>query len=62
MPAVQCPIPNCDYTTPDLDAAIVAALITTHGAVHTTGTSAQTTPVEKVKEPTLTANSNRHCF
>ncbi|XP_071478837.1 uncharacterized protein [Diadema antillarum] len=52
MPAVSCPIPNCDYTTPDLDAAIVAALLTAHTAIHTSG---QVAKVEKVKRPTVAA-------
>ncbi|OWF53349.1 hypothetical protein KP79_PYT25481 [Mizuhopecten yessoensis] len=34
MPAVACPITDCDYVTDDLDATIVAALITAHSAVH----------------------------
>ncbi|CAG2221006.1 unnamed protein product [Mytilus edulis] len=34
MPAVQCPIPGCDYVTDDLDAAIVAVLITVHSTTH----------------------------
>ncbi len=52
MPAVQCPIPDCEYVTADLDAAIVAALITAHSATHTPGhvTAAK---VEKVKRPTI---------
>ena len=49
MPAVPCPIPGCDYETADLDAAIVAALITAHSAFHTQG---QTAKVEK-KRPTI---------
>ena len=52
MPIVVCPIPGCDYITEDLDAAIVAALITTHSAVHSTSKAAK---VEKVKRLTVTA-------
>ncbi|CAC5412152.1 unnamed protein product [Mytilus coruscus] len=37
MPAGQCPIPGCDYVTDDLDAAIVAALITAHSTTHAPG-------------------------
>ena len=55
MPAVSCPIPGCDYATPDLDAAIVAALLTTHSAIHSSGQAAK---VEKVKRPTITAAGN----
>lgn len=55
MPVIKCPIPDCDFETSDLDAAIVAALLTTHALVHTT-TPASTTScnkVEKVKRPTI---------
>ena len=52
MPIVACPIPGCDYVTEDLDATIVAALITAHSAVHSTSNAAR---VEKVKRPTVTA-------
>jgi len=53
MPGVQCPIPNCDYTTPaDLDPAIVAQLLATHTTTHTSGATAK---VEKVKRPTVKA-------
>ena len=52
MPVVACPIPGCDYTTPDLETAIVAALITAHSAFHTAGPAAK---VEKVRRPTVAA-------
>ena len=52
MPVVSCPIPDCRYTTPDLEAAIVAALITAHSTVHTAGPAAK---VEQVKRPTVAA-------
>ena len=52
MPAVQCPIPGCDYSTPDLEASIVAALLTAHSAIHAPGQPAK---VEKVKRPTIAA-------
>ena len=53
MPKVKCPYLSCDYETDDLDAAIVAALITTHSIVH----SNASTPakVEKVKRPTISS-------
>ena len=54
MPAVRCPIEGCDYTTEDLDAAIVAALLTTHSSVHTHA-PVTTAKVEKVKRPTISA-------
>ena len=54
MPAVQCPIPECTYITEDLDAAIVAALLTTHSLVHAQDPRT-TARVDKVKRPTITA-------
>jgi cytochrome c oxidase assembly factor 6 len=56
MPSVKCPIPDCDFETDGLDAAIVAALLTTHALVHTAAsTSASCNKVEKVKRPTITS-------
>ncbi|WAR10871.1 hypothetical protein MAR_035947 [Mya arenaria] len=40
MPAVDCPIPGCVYQTPDMEATIVAALLTAHSAVHMSPTNA----------------------
>lgn len=34
MPDVKCPIPGCSYRTGEFDAAIAAALLTAHIAVH----------------------------
>ena len=51
MPIVVCPIPGCNYITEDLDAAIVAALITAYSAVHSTSKAIK---VEKVKCLTVT--------
>ena len=50
MPAVQCPFPNCEYTTPDLDATIVAQLLATHSMTHSTAPAAK---LEQVKRPTI---------
>ena len=52
MPAVQCSIPGCDYVTDDLDAAIVAALITAHCTTHAPG-PVTIAKVEKVKRPVI---------
>ena len=54
MPVVSCPIPGCDYTTPELDASIVAALLTTHCTIHASGTG-PAAKIEKVKRPTIAA-------
>lgn len=34
MPKIKCPIPDYEYETADLDAAIVASLLTVHSIVH----------------------------
>ena len=51
MPVVHCPILGCDYVTDDVDAAIVAALITVHSMAHAPGPSAK---IERVRRPTIT--------
>lgn len=56
MPVVNCPIDGCPYMTPDVDAILAAALITTHATIHspaTTNTAAAKT--EKVKRPTVSS-------
>ena len=50
MPTVKCPVRACDYQTDDLDAVIVAALITAHGVTHANATSKK---VDKLKRPTI---------
>ena len=58
MPIVSCPIPDCEYSTPDLSDAIVAALLTTHCVTHTAQAGPHTPPahkVETVKRPTIAA-------
>ena len=54
MPAVACPFTGCEFITDDLDAAIVAALITAHSMTHAPGpiTAAK---VERVKRPVISA-------
>ena len=57
MPVVACPIRECNYTTPDLDAAIVAALLTTHSTMHTPSSTHSSKPPTKSQlinpQPTL---------
>ena len=53
MPVVQCPITGCEYATDDLDAVIVAALITAHSAEHARAAPAAST--DKIKRPTISA-------
>ena len=55
MPSVNCPVPGCNYATPDTEAVIVAALITAHATTHNNPAPAAqgTAKVEKVKRPTI---------
>lgn len=53
MPSVNCPVPGCTYATPDVDAVIVAALLTTHATQHNGNQASGTAKVEKVKRPTM---------
>ena len=56
MPVIQCPVPNCDFQTDDLDAVVVAALLTAHTTVHTVVPNIQNVAkVEKVKRPTISS-------
>ena len=56
MPSVQCPIPGCEYATPDLDPAVVAALLTTHAITHNQAapqTATNPSKSEKVRRLTV---------
>lgn len=57
MPAVRCPIEGCEYSTPDVDPVIAAALITTHATSHQAPSRVtQAAMVEKVKRPNITSS------
>ena len=54
MLVVKRPIEGCKYETPDIDAVIAAALITTHATSHQMPSQpTQTVRVEKVKRPSI---------
>ena len=53
MPVARCPIPGCTYTTDNLDAVIVAALLNAHTVTHTAAPGAAR--VEKVARPTVSS-------
>ena len=57
MPEVTYPIAGCEYKTPDLDAPIVAALITAHSATHPPIAAAPVAAakIERVQRPTISA-------
>ena len=56
MPTVNCPITDCEYSTPDVEAVLAAALITTHATTHTAANvNVVTAKVEQVKRPTISS-------
>lgn len=54
MPKIKCPIPDCEYETADLDAAIVASLLTVHSTVYSSN-NVPAAKTEKVKRPSISA-------
>ena len=54
MPVINCPIAECTYATPDVEAVLAAALITTHATIHKAVTP-NVAKVEKVKRPTISS-------
>ena len=58
MPEIACPVPGCDYTTPDVDAVIVAALLTTHGSTHPRAAGTVRTEGPKLARPTISSGGN----
>lgn len=54
MPKIKCPIPECEYETADLDAAIVASILTVHNTVHSSN-NVPAAKTEKVKRPSISA-------
>ena len=56
MPVIHCPIEGCEYETPDVEAVIAAALITTRATRHQTPSQpTQTARVEKVRRPSISS-------
>ena len=53
MPIAACPVPGCTYTTDDVDAVIVSALLNAQTVTHTMATAAPR--VEKVTRPTISS-------
>lgn len=54
MPKIKCPITECEYETADLDAAIVASLLTVHSNVHSSN-NVPAAKTEKDKRPSISA-------
>ena len=57
MPAIDCPIAGCDYTTPDVEAVVAAALITAHSTIHNVPATNHVTSakIENVKRPIVSS-------
>ena len=55
MPAISCPLPDCPYTTDDVEVAVAAVLLTIHATHHTSHQPVTSAKVEKVKRPTLSS-------
>ena len=55
MPEVQCPVPGCDYKTPDVDVSIVVELIKAHSVAHPAAPAAAAAKVDRVRRPTITS-------
>ena len=56
MPVVNCPIGDCPYATPDVDAVVAAALINAQATVHSQAApGAAAAKTEKVKRPTVSS-------
>jgi hypothetical protein len=58
MPAVSCPVADCEYTTADVDPAIVVQLLQIHSAAAHTQQPIAPAKVEKVKRPTLSSGGS----
>ena len=61
MVVVQCPHPDCNFSTIDTEATLVATLLQIHAAgAHTQQAPGrqETARVEKVKRPTITTGSS----
>ena len=58
MPSVSCPVLGCNYATPETDAVIVAALLTTHATLYNTPAAGGTpAKVEGVRRLTIISAS-----
>ena len=57
MPKIDCPIAECDYKTPDVEAVVAAALITTHATIHNAPATNRVTSakIKNVKRPVVSS-------
>ena len=55
MPVIKCPVDGCDYSTPDLEAVIGAALLNAHTTTHQARGPPQAARVERVKRPDISS-------
>jgi len=61
MPAINCPIPGCDFTTEDVDAILAAAQLNIHSLVRQQGGNGPAGPSKqnppKIVRPTVLRGS-----
>ena len=60
MPAIACPLPECDYSTGDVEAGLAIALLNLHAHHHSAApvTSHNTAKLEKVKRPVISSGGS----
>ena len=66
MPVFQCPLPTCDYATADITEVLAVQMLTIHATTHMptaatlpptpTTTQSQTSRLEKVRRPVISAS------
>ena len=68
MPIIQCPMPECQYVTDDVDAGIAAALLMVHNNVHINTTTVGNTPAggkqraPKIDRPRISKDSSEEVW
>lgn len=55
MPVIRCPVDGCEYSTPNQEAVIGAALLNAHATTHQAQRPIQAARVEKVKRPDISS-------
>ncbi len=56
MSVIKCPVDGCEYSTPNQEAVIGAALLNAHATTHQAQRPVQAARVEKVKRPDKLSN------
>ena len=58
MPAIACPLPDCDYSTDDVEPGLATALLNLHAHLLSGATSRNTAKLEEVKRPVITSGGS----